>query len=96
MPTTQVKAGSGLQLQEVADIVGKSKKVVVVTGAGISTNCGIPVSWAQTPPFSLVWIFVDTAAGLSLRKWPVFLDTSAVRRSCTESALGAGEYFRHR
>jgi len=47
MPTTRVSAGSGLQLQEVADIVGKSKKVVVVTGAGISTNCGIPVSWAQ-------------------------------------------------
>ena len=44
MPTTKVGAGSALQLQEVADIVGKSKKVVVVTGAGISTNCGIPVS----------------------------------------------------
>lgn len=44
MPTIQVGPGSDLELQEVADIMGNSKKVVVVTGAGISTNCGIPVS----------------------------------------------------
>jgi NAD-dependent SIR2 family protein deacetylase len=31
-------------MQEVADTMGKAKKIVVVTGAGISTNCGIPVS----------------------------------------------------
>ncbi len=48
MPTIQVGAGSSLGLQEIADIMGKSRKVVVVTGAGISTNCGIPVSGAQT------------------------------------------------
>lgn len=45
MPTIHVRPGAALQLQEVADTVGKSKKVVVVTGAGISTNCGIPVSY---------------------------------------------------
>ncbi len=48
MPTTQVGPGSSLELQDVADIMGKSRKVVVVTGAGISTNCGIPVSEIQT------------------------------------------------
>ena len=31
-------------LQEVADILASAKKVVVITGAGISTNSGIPVS----------------------------------------------------
>ena len=27
-----------------ANMLAASKKIVVVTGAGISTNCGIPVS----------------------------------------------------
>lgn len=44
MPTENVEAGSDLQLQEIAGILAKSRKVVVITGAGISTNCGIPVS----------------------------------------------------
>lgn len=44
MPTINVGPGCDLQLQEIADTLGRSKKVVVVTGAGISTNCGIPVS----------------------------------------------------
>jgi hypothetical protein len=48
MPTIQVGPGAGLELQEIADIMGRSRKVVVVTGAGISTNCGIPVSGTQT------------------------------------------------
>jgi NAD-dependent SIR2 family protein deacetylase len=44
MPTVNVGPGSFLELQNIADALGKSKKIVVVTGAGISTNCGIPVS----------------------------------------------------
>jgi len=44
MPTINVGPDSTLELQEIADVLGKSKKVIVVTGAGISTNCGIPVS----------------------------------------------------
>jgi NAD-dependent histone deacetylase SIR2 len=44
MPTIRVGPGADLELQEIADIMGKSRKVIVVTGAGISTNCGIPVS----------------------------------------------------
>ena len=31
-------------LQEVADTLVAAKKIVVITGAGISTTCGIPVS----------------------------------------------------
>jgi hypothetical protein len=44
MPTIHVRPEVDLHMQQVADTIGKSKKVVVVTGAGISTNCGIPVS----------------------------------------------------
>lgn len=44
MPTTHVRANGGVELQHIADVLAKSRKVVVITGAGISTNCGIPVS----------------------------------------------------
>ncbi len=94
MPTIQVGPGSDLKLRDIADIMGKSRKVVVVTGAGISTNCGIPVSEAQTA-VSLEWTFVDTVAGLSVRTWLVLFDSSSIRRSCAESTLGTREHIRH-
>jgi NAD-dependent histone deacetylase SIR2 len=47
MPTINVTPDSDEELQLIADTLGKSRKVVVVTGAGISTNCGIPVSFKQ-------------------------------------------------
>jgi len=57
MPTINVGPGSGVELQEIADAMGRSRKVVVVTGAGISTNCGIPVSQAQTALILVVGLF---------------------------------------
>lgn len=48
MPTINVIPSSTADLQEIADVIAKSRKVVVVTGAGISTNCGIPVSEYQS------------------------------------------------
>jgi hypothetical protein len=44
MPTIQITPSSTELLQNVADTLGKAKKVVMITGAGISTNSGIPVS----------------------------------------------------
>ena len=44
MTILQVDKGDNRQLQNVANILAAANKVVVVTGAGISTNCGIPVS----------------------------------------------------
>jgi hypothetical protein len=44
MPTTNVTSKCEALLQEIADTLAKSRKILVVTGAGISTNCGIPVS----------------------------------------------------
>ena len=44
MPILQVTSDSNRQLQNIANALAAAKKVVVFTGAGISTNCGIPVS----------------------------------------------------
>jgi NAD-dependent SIR2 family protein deacetylase len=52
MPTVHVTPGSDL-LQDIANALHKAKKVVVVTGAGISTNSGIPVSRTRRGPLSL-------------------------------------------
>lgn len=43
MPIIKVGPRSDKDLQQIADAIGKSRKVIVFTGAGISTNCGIPV-----------------------------------------------------
>lgn len=43
MAIVEVSEGDNRQLQNIANTLAAAKKVVVVTGAGISTNCGIPV-----------------------------------------------------
>ena len=51
MPIVEVTQENNRQLQNIANIIAAAKKVVVVTGAGISTNCGIPVgSICSNPP----------------------------------------------
>lgn len=45
MTIIEVKADTPRHLQDVADVLAAAKKVVVFTGAAISTNCGIPVSF---------------------------------------------------
>jgi len=47
MPTTHVKPTADELLQQIADALWKARKILVVTGAGISTNSGIPVC----PPY---------------------------------------------
>lgn len=44
MPTLEVQPDNAESLQLIANALVKARKVVVVTGAGISTNSGIPVS----------------------------------------------------
>ena len=46
MPTTHVTWDNEPELHDIAQAVWKARKVVVITGAGISTNSGIPVSAA--------------------------------------------------
>ena len=45
MAIIDVYKDSGRQLQGIADILAKAKKIVVFTGAGVSTSCDIPVSF---------------------------------------------------
>ncbi|KAH6676787.1 DHS-like NAD/FAD-binding domain-containing protein [Halenospora varia] len=61
MPTVNVGPRSGLELQEIADALGKSRKVVVVTGAGISTNCGIPDFRSEDGLYSMIQAQYDAA-----------------------------------
>lgn len=50
MPTQHVEPETDEHLRDVANALLKAKKVVVITGAGISTNSGIPV---RPAPFIL-------------------------------------------
>lgn len=54
MPIIKVDFDSHSQLQEIADALGRSKKVVVLTGAGISTTCGIPDFRSKDGLYSLI------------------------------------------
>lgn len=49
MAILEVKKDNNRQLQNIANTLAAAKKVVVITGAGISTNCGIPVSISSFP-----------------------------------------------
>ncbi|KAF7945593.1 uncharacterized protein EAE97_004631 [Botrytis byssoidea] len=61
MPTINVLPTSAAELQEVADILAKSRKVVVVTGAGISTNVGIPDFRSEHGLYSMIQAQYDAA-----------------------------------
>ncbi|RKF59836.1 putative hst3 protein [Erysiphe neolycopersici] len=61
MPIINVDLESGSELQEIADAIGRSRKVVVLTGAGISTNCGIPDFRSKDGLYSLIQNQYETA-----------------------------------
>ncbi|KAI1383739.1 DHS-like NAD/FAD-binding domain-containing protein [Hypoxylon trugodes] len=54
MPILEVKPTSSELLQYVADSLGKARKVVIITGAGISTNSGIPDFRSENGLYSLI------------------------------------------
>ena len=47
MTFVEVTKDDNRQLQNVANALAAARKVIVVTGAGISTNCGIPVCFKR-------------------------------------------------
>ncbi|KAI9788065.1 MAG: hypothetical protein M1816_007277 [Peltula sp. TS41687] len=57
----EVQPDDHRHLQDIADVLAKSKKVIVVTGAGISTNCGIPDFRSEDGLYSLIQSHYDTA-----------------------------------
>ena len=77
MAIVEVTSGNNRQLQNIANTLAAAKKVVVFTGAGISTNCGIPVSLRS---LHLNKSLLITAIGLPLRARTLFPHTSPTRR----------------
>ncbi|KAH6631306.1 hypothetical protein F5144DRAFT_214746 [Chaetomium tenue] len=61
MPTTHVEPGCDPLLQDIANTLWKSRKVVVITGAGISTNSGIPDFRSENGLYSLIQAQFDEA-----------------------------------
>ncbi|KAL8711883.1 MAG: hypothetical protein Q9220_003827 [cf. Caloplaca sp. 1 TL-2023] len=62
MPILQVSKDENRQLQNIANILASSKKVVIVTGAGISTNCGVPDFRSEDGLYSLIQSQRDKAS----------------------------------
>ncbi|KAH8168651.1 sir2 family protein [Sarocladium implicatum] len=62
MPTQHIEPACAELLQDVANSLLKSRKVVVVTGAGISTNSGIPDFRSENGLYSLIQAQLDAAA----------------------------------
>ncbi|KAI9715575.1 MAG: hypothetical protein M1812_005879 [Candelaria pacifica] len=54
MPFQEAHSQDSRQLQDIADFLGGSRKVVVITGAGISTNCGIPDFRSENGLYALI------------------------------------------
>ena len=74
MTILKVDKADNRQLQNVANILAAANKIVVVTGAGISTNCGIPVSRYSSA--SLIMSETETVSlGLPVRRRPLRIDT---------------------
>ncbi|RKF72130.1 putative hst3 protein [Golovinomyces cichoracearum] len=61
MPIIKVHPNSESELQEIADALAQSRKVVILTGAGISTNCGIPDFRSKDGLYSLIQNQYDSA-----------------------------------
>ncbi|KAL8684741.1 MAG: hypothetical protein Q9224_006158, partial [Gallowayella concinna] len=62
MPITQVTKQENRQLQNIANILASSQKVVIFTGAGISTNCGIPDFRSEDGLYALIQANYDQAS----------------------------------
>lgn len=67
MAITHVRPDDGLHLQSIASLFGATSKIVTVTGAGISTNAGIPVRIPASLPD-----YLSPGLGLSIKEWRVF------------------------
>ncbi|KAF3352551.1 Protein bli-3 [Verticillium dahliae VDG1] len=61
MPTIQVSPDADELLQSVANGILKSRKIIVVTGAGISTNSGIPDFRSENGLYALIQAQFDAA-----------------------------------
>ncbi|KAL8670003.1 MAG: hypothetical protein Q9168_005435 [Polycauliona sp. 1 TL-2023] len=92
MPITHVTKTENRQLQNIANILASSQKVVIVTGAGISTNCGIPDFRSEQGLYALIQADYDetsTTTSQHVRNRNIPSSTDGVKPSsqCQPSAL---------
>lgn len=81
MPTLHVTPDGHENLQVIADALCKARKVVVITGAGISTNSGIPVSLlCSCPSWFAAAALLDKGEDLT---WNTAPRISVLRTDCT-------------
>ncbi|PKS05999.1 hypothetical protein jhhlp_007832 [Lomentospora prolificans] len=90
MPTTHVRPEDGEALQIIANAVVKAKKVVVVTGAGISTNSGIPDFRSENGLYQLIQAQYEAAARLAAQ--PQVLSLGSRTSSSREDASNCEEF----
>jgi len=67
MAIIHVQMDDGVHLQSIANLLSAASKIVTVTGAGISTNAGIPVRIPTSLPDHL-----SPDLGLSIKEWRLF------------------------
>lgn len=81
MPILEITKGDNRQLQNIANVLAVANRVIVITGAGISTNCGIPVRHLHCATYS--WVLrIDIAfVGLPVRGRSLCLDAIKPRSS---------------
>ncbi|KAL8722322.1 MAG: hypothetical protein Q9225_001170 [Loekoesia sp. 1 TL-2023] len=74
MPIIQVAEDENRQLQNIANVLASSKKIVMITGAGISTNCGIPDFRSEDGLYALIQSHYDKGFAETHRRsetsWP--------------------------
>ncbi|KAI1326219.1 DHS-like NAD/FAD-binding domain-containing protein [Xylariaceae sp. FL0255] len=70
MPTLQITPESTDLLQNVADTLAKARKMVIITGAGISTNSGIPDFRSENGLYSLIQEQFDRAEANAKKESP--------------------------
>ncbi|KAL9001751.1 MAG: hypothetical protein Q9188_005284 [Gyalolechia gomerana] len=68
MPIIQVTQDENRELQNIANILASSKKIVMITGAGISTNCGIPDFRSDDGLYALIQSQYEKASAENTRQ----------------------------
>ncbi|KAI0551225.1 DHS-like NAD/FAD-binding domain-containing protein [Xylaria curta] len=90
MPTLQITPDALDLLQDVADALAKSRKMVIITGAGISTNSGIPDFRSENGLYSLIQEQFERAAeanGNADPKKEVFEDQDITPATATAATI---------
>ncbi|GAP90376.1 putative SIR2 superfamily [Rosellinia necatrix] len=94
MPTLQITPDAPDLLQDVADTLARSRKMVIITGAGISTNSGIPDFRSENGLYSLIQDQFERAEANVNGKKDLFDDhdaTPVTVSGTTVATLNAGE-----